>query len=202
VGPVSTNRSEPSFIVYLHGFLSSPESLKARQTVQYCKKIGLADKIHVPELDCGPAETIAQLTDFIAAKNQYKVVLIGSSLGGFYATCLADCLNLPAALINPVVKPHQYWRTFLGEHKNFYSDRVHTVTQTHIEELRAMHRPELTHPKNFLLLAQKGDETLDYRQAQQRYRFSRCIIQDGGNHSFENYGTVLPIIADFLAIKN
>ena len=190
------------YIVYLHGFLSSPKSVKARLTLKYCQNLGLGQRIYIPELEFGPARTIEQLTQFIAEKSQYRVVLIGSSLGGFYAACLADRLNLRAALINPAVMPHQFWRQFLGEHKSFYSDKTHIVTRTHVEELRALHTPEVIHPGNILLLAQKEDETLDYRQAEERYRFSRCIIQDGGNHSFENFEAVLPTIFDFFAIKN
>jgi len=198
----STREFEDIFVVYLHGFLSSPKSIKAQQTLQYCNQVGLDSRIYLPELDFSPAETIAQLTDFIATIDQYRVVLIGSSLGGFYATCLADSLNLRAVLINPAVEPHQYWREFIGEHRNFYSNKAHLVTPAHIEELCALHKSELEHPENFLLLAQKGDEILDYRQAEHRYRFSQCIIQDGGNHSFENYEAQLPAMFNFLTIKN
>ena len=73
-------------ILYLHGFLSAPQSSKARQTVAYCGAKGMSDRIHVPFLKHGPAATMAELTALIDPLPQANLGLIGSSLGGFYAT--------------------------------------------------------------------------------------------------------------------
>ena len=128
--------------------------------------------------------------------------LIGSSLGGFYATCLAERNGLKAVVVNPAVQPYLRWREHLGEHRNYYSDTLHTVTEQHVEELRGLDVDELQEPENYLLLAQTGDEVLDYRLAEGLYQMGTCVIQEGGNHSFENYADFLPIIFNFLAIKN
>lgn len=191
-----------SFVIYLHGFLSSPASKKARQTVDYFEQQGLADRLLVPELNAGPAEAVSQVQCLIDNATGPVAGIIGSSLGGFYATCLAERNGLKAVVINPAVQPHLRWREYLGEHRNYYSDTVHTVTEQHVEELRELNVSELGEPQNYLLLAQTGDEVLDYRMAEALYQQGTCIIQEGGNHSFENYADFLPVIFSFLAIKN
>ena len=128
--------------------------------------------------------------------------LIGSSLGGFYATRLAESNNLRAAVINPAVRPCLRWHEYLGIHRNYYSDTLHEVTEQHIRELRELDVDRLAVPENYLLLAQTGDEVLDYRLAEALYQMGTCIIQEGGTHSFENYADFLPVIFDFLTIKN
>lgn len=194
--------SEEHFVIYLHGFLSSPESKKARQTICYCKEQGTERRLLVPELTGGPAESVAQVQKLIDGLDGRPVGLIGSSLGGFYATCLAEQNHLRAAVINPAVQPFLRWRDYLGEHRNYYSDTRHVVTEQHVMELKELNVETLQAPDNYLLLAQTGDEVLDYRLAEGLYQMGTCIIQEGGNHSFENYEDFLPIIFDFLAIKN
>lgn len=192
---------EPT-IIYLHGFLSSPASKKARQTIDYCRQHGMADRLLVPELHGGPAASIRQVQALIDARQGRPVGLIGSSLGGFYATCLAERNGLRAVVVNPAVQPYLRWRDYLGEHRNYYSDTVHVVTEQHVAELQALDVRQLQEPGNYLLLAQTGDEVLDYRLAEGLYQLGTCIIQEGGNHSFENYADFLPVIFNFLAIKN
>ena len=190
-----------SYIIYLHGFLSSPQSKKALQTVEYCNQFGMESFICVPELDASPDQCVAQISKLIESRAGNEVFLIGSSLGGYYATYLAEKYNLKAALINPAVCPYQFWDTHLGEHRNYYSGKLQCVTEVHIDELRKMDIADLKYPRNFLLLAQKGDETLDYRQAADKYKSSSSIIQENGNHSFENFDRELPNIFDFLLAR-
>ena len=96
------------FVIYLHGFLSSPQSKKAQQTIHYCNEIGLGDCLLVPELSNGPAEALDEIQQCIDSMKGATIGLIGSSLGGYYATCLAESNNLKAALINPAVQPYQH----------------------------------------------------------------------------------------------
>lgn len=156
------------------------------------------DHIIVPTLHWGPSAAIAQLHAIMAAEKGRDVILIGSSLGGFYATNLAVHYGLPAALINPATGPFDRWQEYLGEHNNFYSDAVTTVTRQHIKELESLEVNDLVHPENFLLLVEKGDETLDYRNAVRKYAQSSQIVHPGGNHSYENYVADLPAIFSFL----
>lgn len=185
-------------ILYLHGFLSSPQSTKARQTVEYCEQRSMADAITVPLMLDGPAATIEQLEAIVADLPTQKLGLMGSSLGGYYATYLAEKFNLPAVLINPAVQPFELWEEHLGEHRNYYVDHIHQVTREHIDELRALYCSPLRRAENFMVLLQTGDEVLDYRLAAEKFANSRVEIQQGGDHSFQNFDAELPVIFDFL----
>lgn len=193
------------FIIYLHGFLSSPQSKKAQQTIAFCNENGIGDRLLVPMLNKGPADTLQEIQQRIdsieRADKSANICLIGSSLGGYYATCLAEANNFKAALINPAVHPYKHWEEYIGEHQNYYTDEIHQVTEDHVKELEAIDSEDLLYPHNYMLLAQTGDEVLDYRLAETRYREGTCIIQEGGNHSFENFAFFLSIIFDFLALK-
>ncbi|MBL4819683.1 MAG: esterase YqiA [Gammaproteobacteria bacterium] len=190
------------FVIYLHGFLSSPESKKAQQTIHYCNENGLGDNLLVPYMPGGPAETLEEIQQVIDSHKEGHIGLIGSSLGGYYATCLAEANNLKAVLINPAVRPYEQWSEYIGERKNYYSGDIHQITEEHVKELEDMDNKTLAYPENYMLLAKTADEVLDYRLSEARYQEGTCIIQEGGNHSFENYSAFLPIIFDFLAIKN
>lgn len=186
----------PPHLLYLHGFLSSPQSVKAQQTSTYCQKIGL--NCTFPMMANGPAQTIAELSSIIESKQAEDVVIMGSSLGGFYATYLSQKYNLPAALINPAVRPFDLWDDHIGVHRNYYSDELYTVTRDHIDELKHIDVETLDCPENFLVLVQTGDETLDYNQAVEKFSDANCIVRQGGNHSYENYLAELPLIFEFL----
>ncbi len=185
-------------ILYLHGFLSAPQSKKAQQTIAYCGQKGMADRIHVPTLMQGPAATIHKLSELIRSLPGNSLGLIGSSLGGYYATYLAEAFHLPAVLINPAVGPLEFWESHLGEHKNYYSDHLHVVTPRYIEELRSLERNLLQYPENFMVMVQTGDETLDYRKAVSKFSDSRLVIRENGDHSYQGYDRELPDIEAFL----
>jgi len=186
------------FLLYLHGFNSSPLSHKARQTHDYWVSLGLGADIGVPELDHEPARAIEELREIVEAQ-ELPVALIGSSLGGYYATWLAEEYGLRAVLVNPAVNPAELWQAHLGINRNYYSGRRYEITESHVDQVRALLRPQLARPENYLLLVQTGDETLDYRLAVDKYKSATSIIQPGGNHSFVNYDALLPEIFRFLA---
>lgn len=191
--------SNPDFyLLYLHGFNSSPLSSKARITFDHCVHLGIADRIAVPELPHIPALAIAQMCEIIESQT-LPVVLMGSSLGGYYATHLAERYGLKAVLINPAVNPAQLWHEHLGENRNYYSGRRYTITEEHVQQLRDIDTTQLAQAQNYMLLVQTGDETLDYRLAVDKYKSSTRIIQEGGSHSFDNYAQMLPTIFQFLA---
>jgi len=127
-------------------------------------------------------------------------LLIGSSLGGYYATWLAERHGVKAALINPAVSPWRYLeREFLGWHRNLYTGEEYEVTPRQVESLRRLEVERLSRPRDFLLLAQTGDEVLDYRLAVEKYAGARQVIEEGGSHAFDNFEAVLPLIFDFAA---
>lgn len=166
-------------------------------TLAYCRQHGLDDFVHIPYLTGSPAQVISRLEELIE-QSEAQLVLIGSSLGGYYATWLAEKFDAPAVLINPAVRPFELWRDHLGEHRNYYTEDIHVVTEAHIEEIRGLYRESIEHPENFMVLVQTGDETLDYRLAVEKFAAANLIIRDGGNHSYVNYEAELPAIFDFL----
>lgn len=185
-------------LLYLHGFLSSPASQKARETLEYARQQGLHDCLHIPALTQGPAATVADLRLWLAGQRPDSVAVIGSSLGGFYASVLAEAFDLPAVLINPAVQPHQYWRDYVGTHRNFHSNEEHEVTREHVAELEALDPGAIVRPDKYRVYLQRQDEVLDYRQAVARFGAPQCVIRDDGSHAYENFAAELPAVFRFL----
>lgn len=172
--------------LYLHGFLSSPASEKAQQMLGLFEQHPELGEILTPELTHHPVDAIALAEAELSALQQQheKVWLVGSSLGGFYATYLAEKFKVPAVLINPAVRPHELFRHYIGDHKHFHTGEPVTVEDAHLDQLQALSCTQIQHPEQLLLLLQTGDETLDYRQAAALYRDCPAWIEGGGNHSF------------------
>jgi predicted esterase YcpF (UPF0227 family) len=188
--------------VYLHGFLSSPKSKKAQQLIQYFDDNQMAEQLSVPTLSFEPAVAIQQAQDAIQELKQQpgidQVFLMGSSLGGFYATYLAEHESLKAVLINPAVRPFELFDKYLGPNKHFYDGNTYMLELKHIEQLQGIEVECLSEPKESLLLLQTGDETLDYRLATEKYIDCPSWIEPGGNHSFEGFIERLELIFHFV----
>src|SRR5690606_5201641 len=121
-----------------------------------------------------------------------------SSLGGFYATWLAERHGTKAVLINPAISPWRFLKEeFLGRHRNLHTGEEYEVLPSHVESLRALDTNAPRHPENYLLLVQTGDEVLDHRLALDKDAGARRIVQDGGSHAFEDFEEVLPHIFAF-----
>ncbi len=175
-------------LVYLHGFLSSGGSAKAAQLATYLA--AERPDIHYlrPTLPDTPDEAWAAVCDCLEpCLAQGPVGVIGSSLGGFWATCAAERFAVPAVVVNPAVHPQQLLHHFLGEQRNPYSGRSFTLLPEHMQVLAALDHPTLAHPERFWLLQQSGDEVLDYRVAVDYYRAGRVTLETGGNHAFSGF---------------
>lgn len=184
--------------IYVHGFNSSPQSFKAQQTRALFRERDAEDQLSIPKLSHFPAEAMVQLKELVEASE--RALLIGSSLGGFYSTWLTEhYARTRAVLVNPAVAPHKLLESMLGVTENYYSGERYELTQSHMDQLKALYLSEVTHPDRLLLLQQEGDETLDYRDAVGYYKTSPQIVQPGGSHAFENFDTVLPLIMEFAA---
>ncbi len=184
-------------IFYLHGFNSSPDSLKARLFTDYCHSRGASD-VSVPSLSYAPDRAMSSLEAAVAPHADEIALLVGSSLGGYYATWLAERYGLKAALINPAVAPcDSLQKDFLGRHKNMYTGEEYEFTLEHVDFLRTLNVEKIKTPANYLLCVQTGDEVLDYRLATRLYAGSRQVVEEGGSHSFDNFAAVLPLILQF-----
>ncbi|MGI4838811.1 MAG: YqiA/YcfP family alpha/beta fold hydrolase [Janthinobacterium lividum] len=186
-------------ILYIHGLNSSPASLKARQLSAALQRMGLADQLRVPELHHHPRQAIAQLHADIKALGGTPL-LVGSSLGGYYATHLAERLGLKALLINPAVNPHKLFKGVLGPQTNFYNGQTWDLTLDHIEALKALEVPPPHSAERYQVWLQTGDETLDYRHAERFYDGCDLRIEVGGDHGFQGFAEHLPQLFAYAGI--
>jgi predicted esterase YcpF (UPF0227 family) len=189
-------------IVYLHGFRSSPASRKARVLADAVAElpIPVRPNLRVPELTDGPAAAIAAVLDLVHGIDRWKLSFVGSSLGGFYATHLAERLDAKAVLVNPAVRPYEDLRPYIGVQTNLYTGAEFEVTERHFDELRSLVVARISRPERFLLLAQAGDEVLDYRDAVRFYGGAWQWLQGGGDHAFVGFETVLPALLRFCGV--
>ena len=186
-------------IVYLHGFCSSPSSTKARLLAAALDSRGIGDRLFCPALSPVPVEAIAQVEAIVAAQRGRPLTLVGSSLGGYYATWLAEKHELRAVLINPAVVCSLDPEMFIGTQTNLYSGESFEFTAEHIAQLAALEAPRIT-PERYLLLVETGDEVLDYRQAVARYAGCRQCVLDGGDHSFTRFPDLLPQLFEYCGL--
>jgi predicted esterase YcpF (UPF0227 family) len=159
------------------------------------------DEFTAPDLPHMPSLAIQKLELEIAKHGVDQVAVIGSSLGGYYATWLAEKHGLRAVLVNPVVNAHLLLAPCLGTQKNFYTGEQYQFTQQHLKELGQYNTSLITRPGRYLLLVQTGDEVLDYRQAVEKYRGARQIVIQGGDHGFADFSKYIPMILEFAAGK-
>lgn len=186
-------------ILYIHGFNSSPQSAKAQQLAAHLARHHPDTRCAAPALPNDPARAIALLEQAIAELGQ--PLLLGSSLGGCYATYLAEKHRLRAVLVNPAVRPWRLFAGYLGPQVNHYTGEHWELTAAHVEALRALEVPAISRPEHFLVLLQTGDETLDWRDAADYYRDCSLLRQLGGSHGFDNFADVLPLIYRFAGLN-
>lgn len=187
-------------ILYLHGFRSSPASIKARALGQHMRARGLGDAFWCPSLPVSPQAAVALVEDRIArtqAEGGTAPTLVGSSLGGYYATWLAERHDLRAVLVNPAVVAPLSLEAYIGRQTNLYTGEEFDFTRTHIEELQAIEVPLISRPQRYWLLVETGDEVLDYRHAVTRYAGARQTVLPGGDHGFSRWNDYLDEILRF-----
>lgn len=182
----------PLSVLYLHGFNSSPLSFKAQQLIRHWQQAGLpAERLHVPALPNHPHAAITLLERWLA--QQAAVLLVGSSLGGYYATWLAQRYkSTQVLLINPAVRPHARFQQYLGPQQNFYTGERWVLTPEHVQALAALETPPVQDAVRYRVWLEAGDETLDYRDAAQFYRGCQLDIRDGGHHGYQGFVERIP----------
>lgn len=190
----------PPTLIYIHGFNSSPASHKARELLAAATRLGLAGQLRVPALHHDPRRAIDQLQALLA--EAACPVLVGSSLGGYYATFLAERHGLKALLINPAVHVQRYFERYLGAQCNFYSGECWELTAEHIAALAALEVPPPRDPARFVVWLQTGDETLDYRDAADYYRHCTVQIEDGGDHGYQGFAARIPELLAFAGLTH
>lgn len=190
-----------SLLLYIHGFNSSPNSLKATQMAAYCRRERPDIRVEIPQMPCYPAAAATFIDDLVRPLvGEYRVGLVGSSLGGYISTWLNDRYQIPAVLVNPAVKPYELLQDYLGEQENPYTGERYWLEPKHMEELRQMDVAQIAFPEQLWLLQQEGDEILDYRQAVAKYTACRQNVEPQGDHSFIGFERYPAQIIEFLGL--
>jgi predicted esterase YcpF (UPF0227 family) len=184
-------------IVYLHGFISAPRSRKATMLGDYVRNcVGGLDYV-VPALHHRPAQAMRQVEEACAPYAAADLTLVGSSLGGFYATVAAERRGCRAALLNPAVHPHRHFARYLGPQRNLYTGEAFELTVEHVDELMALDVPAITHPSRYWLFVETGDEVLDYREAVEFYAGACQSVVRGGDHALTSFPEHVPEIVEW-----
>ena len=188
---------QPLTLLYLHGFNSARTSHKAQVLQAHMNHLGRSAEFIAPDLPHHPAQAIA-LLEILIAQAPNKPTLIGSSLGGYYATYLAERYGLKAVLINPAVAPYRLLAPLLGPQQNYYTGETYDLTAQHLTELLTL-EVDAIHPDHYFLLVQTGDEVLDYHDAVARYAGAKQNVIPGGGHGFQKFESYLDEILAFAA---
>ena len=186
-------------IVYLHGFVSSPQSRKAVMLGDYLRNCVTGIDYFVPELHHRPRRAIEQIEAGLRGLAAEDLTLVGSSLGGFYATVMAERLGCRAALLNPAVRPHAHFARYLGAQRNLYTGEEFELTRDHVEDLRALDLLAITQPGRYWLFVETGDVVLDYREAVDFYKGALQTVVRGGDHALVSFPEHVPDLVAWAA---
>ena len=186
-------------ILYIHGFLSSPQSFKARLIAARLAELGQPSAFACPRLHGEPPQIVETIARAVQASPD-EPALIGSSLGGFYATHVAERFGLRTVLLNPAVRPYDLLHDYVGVQRNLYTGEEIVVEARHLDELRALEVETLADPSRYFLIATTGDEVLDYRLAVERYRGARQLVIEGGDHSLNSLPAYLDNVLRFCGV--
>ena len=186
-------------ILYLHGFRSSPASNKVSRLRQHLRAHGQEDALWCEQLPVSPRAALA-LIERALDRFGGQPTLVGSSLGGYYATWLAERHDLPAILVNPAVLAYLSLEPYIGRQTNLYTGESFDFTAAHVAELRALEVQSITRPERYWLMVETGDEVLDYRHAVIKYRGARQTVIEGGDHGFSRWDEHLDEILRFAGL--
>ncbi|HEY0297011.1 MAG TPA: YqiA/YcfP family alpha/beta fold hydrolase [Bordetella sp.] len=193
-------------ILYLHGFRSSPASFKGRMMEQALAERGLSPIWAGPQLPASPRQAAdlalhiaqTQLRDRAGPKgNPAKLTVVGSSLGGYYATWVAEQLGCKAVLLNPAVHAVRDLTPAVGTHRMYHSDAPFVFRPEYLGELAALRARRITRPRRYFLIAATGDEVLNWREMRERYAGCRQHIVQGSDHGLSNFADLLPEVLAF-----
>ena len=188
-------------LLYLHGFRSSPQSQKARTMADRVATQHPGVHWWCPQLPPSPREASVLVMDAIADWPRESMAVVGSSLGGFYATFVAEQTGCKAVLLTPAVHPARDLAKYIGEQTSWHDPQEHFFFKPEfVDELRALQCQSLRQPGNYLAVIAKGDEVLDWREMQARYAGAHIQLLEGGDHAISNFDAQLPAVLAFLGL--
>lgn len=184
-------------IVYLHGFKSSPQSFKARLLGDVLDARGRANEYVCPQLPASPTAAIMLAMTLVGTVPPDELTLIGSSLGGYYATWMAERIGCRAVLLNPAIQAADKLGGQVGIGTAYHSEQPFEFKTTYIDELRALQVPLITQPQRYFLIAATGDEVLDWREMQAYYAGASQRIIDGSDHGLSDFASHVDAVLGF-----
>lgn len=191
-------------LLYLHGFRSSPGSVKARRMAAEVERLCAAGHEITwccPQLPPSPAQARELIDALVVGWPAEAMAVIGSSLGGFYATVLAERRGCRAVLLNPAVEPARDLAGEIGELGAWHDPSLRfSFTATHVQELREMRPAAIADPARYLAVIAQGDEVLDWREMRNRYAGAHIKLIPGSDHALSDFDAHLPDILRFLGL--
>jgi len=186
-------------LLYLHGFRSSPQSTKARQVAARVRERHPSVTWWCPQLPPSPRAAIDLVTQGTAGWPRQSMAVMGSSLGGFYATHVAQASGCRAVLLNPAVHPARDLSKYIGEQTAWHDPNEHFFFEPRfVDELRTLESGPVAHPENFFAVIAKGDEVLDWREMTGRYPGARIKLLEGGDHALSDFDRHIDEVFAFL----
>jgi predicted esterase YcpF (UPF0227 family) len=192
----------PSHLLYLHGFRSSPQSFKARMLHAWVQQHAPQLTWWCPQLPPSPRAAWELVRDGTRGWPVPSMAVLGSSLGGFYATVTAEALGCPAVVLNPAVDPARDLARHVGDQTAYHDPSQHFEFKAeYIAEASALTPSRITDPSRYAAVIAKGDELLDWREMSARYSGARMLLLEGSDHALSDFDRHLPFVLDFLQLR-
>ena len=191
-----------TLIVYLHGFRSSPRSSKAVMTGDAIKSLSTSEypiEWYCPQLVASPKASMDMVNSHITRSQHDRLVVIGSSLGGYYANYLAEKYGCKAVALNPAVRAPRELAAHVGMLTSYDTDEPYDFRPEYIDELKALQVESITDPSRYFLMAAKGDELLDWHEMVDFYKGAEQLVLEGSDHGIADYPEHLPRVLKFIA---
>jgi predicted esterase YcpF (UPF0227 family) len=190
-----------TLLVYLHGFRSSPNSTKAVMTGKAVRALSTPENVYewyCPQLPASPKESIDMVVKHIDQSKADRIIIIGSSLGGFYTNYLAEKYRCKGIALNPAVFAARELKPHVGMMTSYDSEEPFDFKAEYIDELRALQVDQIADPDRYLLIAAKGDELLDWKEMSAFYPGAKQLILEGSDHGIADYAEHLPVVIEFI----
>lgn len=193
--------SAPTHLLYLHGFRSSPLSTKAQMVGRWLAEHRPEVHVWCPPLPPSPRDAMRLVFEGLADWPTASMAVIGSSLGGFYASVVAERTGCRAVVLNPAIDPARDLARHIGEQTTWQKPEEHFYFRPeYVDELRDLAPTALTRPDRYAAVIAKGDELLDWHEMTTHYAGAHQLLLEGSDHALSEFNQQLPFVLRFLSL--